>query len=322
MITKAYHFLVNSFLVVTFKNYKKLLTLASNHEGKLVANQSDPVVAAILSVFTPVFESYKATDLNLMSALGFYKGETQTVERLFAQLQDDKIKQWEGKIFNFFPQGSVEATQLFPQHRSPFNKGTYENRIQAVASLAKGCGAFSDLAPVAAMITAFHVQIASARALQLSDGEGKVELLRNLRESARIAVCQQLYGNLGLLMNHFRTDPLQVDRFFDFSLLRRKASSSSKEITAAGKVMHAQTGDSVANATVKFTLPDNETITVQTDENGHFEAELGAHNHTILVKMQVSKEGFVPFSLSEQVEPGEDVEFTVQLEFTSAPPVT
>ena len=321
MKTKAYHFLINSFLVVTFNNYKKLFTIAAHHEGKLIANQSDAVVAAILAVFTPVFDAYKATDLNLMSALGFYKGETQSLESLFTDLQVNRLKVWEGKIFNHFPEGSIVATQLFPQHRKPFNKGTYENRIQAIATLAQGCSAFPDLLPVEAMITAFHLQISSARALQLSDGEGRVALLRNLRESARVGVCQQLYGNLGLLMNHFRIDPLQIERFFNFSLLRQKAKSDPLNITASGKVTNAQTNAPEANASVKFILPDNEIITVQTDANGDYEADLGAHADTIILTIQVSKQGFDTFTESGPVEPGEDVDADVKLQPIAVPPL-
>jgi hypothetical protein len=320
MNTRPFHFLINSFLVATRSSNKKLLTIAANHEGKLVANQADAVIAAILAVFTVVFDAYKAVNINLMSALGFYKGETQSLESLFKDLQDTKLSFWEGKIFNFFPKGTIEATQLFPQNRDPFNKGTYETRIQAIATLAQGCSAFTDLLPVAAMITAFHLQIASARALQLSDGEGRVAMLRNLRESARVEVCQQLYGNLGLLMNHFKTDPLQIERFFDFSLLRSNPASSANDITAAGKVVDAITGIGVPMADLKFILPNNVTITVQTDQDGNFEAELGPHADTINVMVQVSKQGYNTFNEGGPVEPGEDLDMNVQLQPTPVPP--
>jgi hypothetical protein len=145
-------------------------------------------------------------------------------------------------------------------------------------------------------------------------------MLRDLRESARIGVCQQLYGNLGLLMNNFRTDPLQIERFYDFSLLRKNPSSGATDITAAGKVVDAVTGLPVENAAVKFLLPDNETITVQTDQDGNFEAELGAHADTINVTLQVSKQGYTTFNEGGPVEPGEDVDVNIQLQPTPVPP--
>lgn len=76
MFTKPYHFLVNSFLVVTNNNYKKALSLGVDHLAKLIANQADAFIAAIVLTFDPVMQAFLAAQQNLDAALGDYKGET------------------------------------------------------------------------------------------------------------------------------------------------------------------------------------------------------------------------------------------------------
>lgn len=282
-----------------------MLTLATNHEGKLTANQADPVVAAILAVFTAILQSYRATDINLRSALGFYKGETQSVESMFKQLTEVVLPAWEGQIFYYYPKGTSTATQLFPQNHTPFNSGTYESRIQAIATLALGCNALPNLGPISVIITAFHVQISSARALQLSDGEGKVELLRDLRETARVTVCQHMYGNLGLLMNHHRTDPLEVNRYFDFSLLR-KLSKSIDDTVLTFFVTDSITGVVIAGATTVITLATGEVFTKQTDANGKVVFTLKGLTEPVEASLAISATGYMTLNEDGSIVPGED----------------
>jgi hypothetical protein len=151
--------------------------------------------------------------------LGTYFGKTQTVEELFEEMNTDKLSYWEGQLHYFHQKGSTTANTLM-RNRSAFQQGTYEQRILAIKTFGDGCAAIANLVPLSVNVLAFHTQIASARALQLTDGEGRVDLLRSLRQSAHEMLCHELYGNLGLLMHHFRTTPLEVARFFDLTLLR------------------------------------------------------------------------------------------------------
>jgi hypothetical protein len=153
--------------------------------------------------------------------LGTYFGKTQTVEELFEEMNTDKLSYWEGQLHYFYQKGSTTANTLM-RNRSAFQQGTYEQRILAIKTFGDGCAAIANLVPLSVNVLAFHTQIASARALQLTDGEGRVDLLRSLRQTAHEMLCHEMYGNLGLLMHHFRTTPLEVARFFDLTLLRSK----------------------------------------------------------------------------------------------------
>lgn len=87
--------------------------LGTDHEAKLMANQADAVIAAMLATFGPVLQSFKAADLNLRIALGEYKGETQSVEELFQHLDKILLPSWEIQIFTLFPKGTSNATVKF-----------------------------------------------------------------------------------------------------------------------------------------------------------------------------------------------------------------
>lgn len=320
MFTRLWHYLINSFLVSTRSNYKKALVLGTDHEAKLIANQADAVIAAILATFGPVLQSFKATDINLRIALGEYKGETQTVEELFVQLNKILLPNWELQIYLQYAKGTAPATALLPQGRKPFQNGTYESRIQEIKVLGDKCAPIAALQPLSVIILAFHTQIESARQLQQSSGEGQVMALRSLRETARVSMCQAMFGNLGLLMNHYRTDPEQVANYFDLALLRKKSGTEPQVVKAAGKVKNAETGQPVVDALVKFIIPDKEIIIAKTNIKGEFEVELGTFTEEVTGTLEVTAAGYQLFSNSGPIEPDEDVEIDVEL-IPNTPPM-
>jgi len=242
MHAKPWHYLVNTFLVVTTENYKKALVIGADHVGRLTANQSDPVIAAMLAAFDPVWKSYKATELHLRMSLGEYKGKTQTVKEMFAEMNALHLPSWEVNIHVQFAKSSTESTALLPRGRTPFQSGTYVSRIQEIKALGQKCAAIPALQPLSVTILAFHVQVESARQLQQSSGEGQVAALRSLRETARVTLCEELFRNLGLLMGHHKADPTVVANYFDLTLLRRKVTSSNGTFPPDAGGLRPETG--------------------------------------------------------------------------------
>jgi len=318
MNTRPWHFLINTFLVVTHLNYKKALVLGADHLAKLIANQADPVIAAMLAGFNAVWLSFKATDLNLRIALGNYKGETQTVEQLFDILNKEHLPDWEPAIYVVYRKGTPLATALLPQGRKPFQNGTYESRIQEIDALGQKCAAIPALQPLSVIILAFHVQIESARQLQQSTGEGQVAALRTLRETARVSMCQAMYGNLGLLMNHYQTDPLQVANYFEMPLLRRKSDDGSDDTVLVFNLTDDMTGTVIAGATATMTLATGEVLTGQTDANGRVEFTIEGLTQPVEATIVFSAAGYMTRTERGPIEPGEDVDGDISL--TPAPP--
>jgi hypothetical protein len=237
-MTLPYRFFINPFLSVTRNSYKDMLSLGVDHKAKLVANQADPEIAAILVTYDPILQSYLNVDQNLSSVLGTYKGKTQTLEELFDQLRKIRLPLWEGQIFFFYPEGTETATSLFPNARNPFNDGTYEQRIQAIKVLGDKCALDPSLLGVSVNILAFHTQIESARLTQQSQGEGAADTLRTLRETARVLLCQELYGDMGKLMYKFRSNPTAVGDYFDMEILRSASADWEEFDINAGEVLN------------------------------------------------------------------------------------
>lgn len=318
MLTRLFHYLINSFLVSTRSNYKKALVLGTDHEAKLLANQTDPVVAGMVASFTPVIQAYKFTDLNVRTVTGEYKGETQTVEQLFETLSKEHLPDWEAAIYVLFRKGTPPATALLPQGRQPFQKGTYESRIQEIDVLGQKCALIAALQPLSVGILAFHVQIESARQVQQSTGEGQLKSLRTLREQARVTMCNAMFGNLGLLMNLYQSDPRQVANYFDFTLLRQKSKDDPQDAVVTLYIKNTG-GLAVANATAQMLLPDGVVLTQQSDAAGKVMFTLEALEEIITVTVTVTAAGYITLTETGPIEPGEDI--TTDMELSPMPPM-
>lgn len=287
--------------------------MAVDHQARLKANEDNSAVAVILNNYNPILQSYKSTDVNLLIALGQYKGSTQTVEELFTQLRKVELPAWEVQIYTKFAKGSAQATALLPRYRAPLNSGTYASRIQEIKTLGDKCANIIDLQILSSAILAFHTQIESARQLQQSTGEGRVANLRALREAARVRICQVMYGNLGALMQIYRDNPRLVAMYFDIALLRGKKVKTTL-LMASGTIRNAQTGLPIAMAQVKFTLPKNVVMSVETDANGQFNMELGRYKSSIEAIVEITAKNYHPFNESGTINVTDDLKVEVDLE--------
>ena len=80
-------------------------------------------------------------------------------------------------------------------------------------------------------------------------------------------LCTEMYGDLGLLIHHHRTNPTEVERYFDFSLLRtKKKTKQNTELKFT--MVDAQTGAIITNGTAVLTLATGAVITKQTNADG------------------------------------------------------
>jgi hypothetical protein len=322
MFKRLWHYLINTFAVRTMKSYKKALSLGTDHLAKLTANNMDAVVAAMEATFAPVLQAYVDAEQNLSAALGDYKGETKTVEELFDELRETKLSYWEGQVFFHFPKGTTQALQLFPNGRTTFGSGTYEQRILAIKTLGDKCAQIALLAPLSINVLAFHTQMASARALQQSAGEGQVALLRDLRESAWAVMCSEMYGNLGLLMHHHRTDPKQVERYFDLTLLRAKGDSGqgTEDTILTFYMTDAVTSAVIPNGTAVLTRASGEQLTQQTDAQGKVQFTIEGLTEPEQISIQFSAPNYTPRTEQGPIEPGEDEEGDIALVPMAPPP--
>ena len=132
MSTIPWKFIVNTFYSRTFQSMKNALSLTQDHLAKLTANETDADILAIKTAYLPLHTAFITANNQLDSRLGIYKGKTQTFEEMLEELSKVKINEWRGQVFAVFPEGTDNATAIFPRDRQPFQSDTYDERVEAV----------------------------------------------------------------------------------------------------------------------------------------------------------------------------------------------
>ena len=222
MTTRPWIFLNNTFYSNTAKSMKNALSLTQDHLAKLTANETDADILAIKTGYLPVHNAFITANNQLDSKLGIYKGKTQTLEEMMVELSRVKINEWRGPVFAVFPEGTDNATAIFPRERQPFQSGTYDERIEAVNSLSLTLATYTTqptLVALSATVQAYYITLSGARALQQSN-EGTVATLRTNLKAAHVLMCEGMYKNLGLLMAKYYQTPDTIADYFDLTLLR------------------------------------------------------------------------------------------------------
>jgi hypothetical protein len=169
-----------------------------------------------------------------------------------------KIDEWDSKLKAHWSQGEALYTTLLPQGREPFTSGGRDNIVAEVGSfgerlanaqtplgveqsalqdqidsITNGGGtppqslvdALAEVVERAqtvnalqTKVAAFHGTLVQARTAQ-QGREGQVDALSAQVEAKRVAIATEMYGHLGTLMAHFKTNPVSVGAFFDLDTL-------------------------------------------------------------------------------------------------------
>jgi hypothetical protein len=233
---KIWNFLSNTFALIGKKSFAKALKISTYHLAQLDLRKADPFIL-------PMYTSYKVVHNNLDAAYnrwkmqgGVQKGSTLSVKQLLKLLVDDKLVRWEYAIMGLHLPGTPNFVSLFPKGRSSFNSGTIDARINAVGQLGAALEGITELATTKTDVDDFFVQITNARSVQLGQKggtESKSGELENAVEAAMVA----MYGNLGLLMNHYKTDVKQIEAYFDLPTIRYQEQTVYKKMVATEGVV-------------------------------------------------------------------------------------
>ncbi|MBI4945767.1 MAG: hypothetical protein HY840_05125 [Bacteroidetes bacterium] len=218
MSTNIWHYLENQFDNATKGSFKLMNTINADHFAKLQAQQSDPDIAALLARTTPAHDNYIDAYSVWFSARGIYKGETDRMENYVYELSSTKIKQWDAQIQMLYLEGTSDYIVILPNGRKPFNRGTMDDRISHLQSLADNLAAYPALAATMNDVIAFHTTLNDARDVQ-QQKEGLLNNASDLTETARRDIATMMYKNLGLLMDKYAANLNLVSNFWELSLL-------------------------------------------------------------------------------------------------------
>src|SRR5687767_6634052 len=117
MATRPWIFLSNTFLVNTFRNFKKTLTLITDHLAKLHSQNADADILAIYNSFLPLVQSFENLYSQWQITLGTHEGKTQGFEERLQHFSVVQINVWRGIVFNIFHEHSPTAKEIFYDDR-------------------------------------------------------------------------------------------------------------------------------------------------------------------------------------------------------------
>jgi hypothetical protein len=312
MLKRPWIFLINTFEVNTRGSNVKMLSIITDTDAKLQNENADPDILSLYNLIHPVYDSYRLICINYDMVEGNYGGGTLAFENLMDTLPT-VLRTWEGPIRAVYFEDTPEERAIFPNKRTPFLQGTYEDRLSAIGTLSEKLSGIAALNGTYLLVSSFYNLALSTRLAQ-QQGEGALGQVSDLREQQRIVAAQALYGVLGGLMLKFRNDPTQIERFFDLELLRAKGKGQSTgPATISGKVKNAVTLAPVVGARVVLRNEDGE-VEILTDANGVFTFTTPELTETIEAELEVSAPTYQTKLLPLVVEPGstQDIEVLLQ----------
>lgn len=230
MSNETWHFLINSFDVVTQKSRKQMTIIAADHLAKLSAMKVDAVIARLYDRFAPLYQSFGDQYAAWLSAKGLYKGETERVQILLDELSSVKLKQWSVKIQNVYLEGTPDYTAILPGGRTAFIVGAKETRITELKGLRDRLTKYPKLEDLKKEVETFMQSLEETRNHQ-QEAEQSVDQLSLQLEHARKEVAGMLYRNLGALMDKYGNDPKQILAFYEVEQLRAGSSAEPEPIT-------------------------------------------------------------------------------------------
>jgi hypothetical protein len=212
----------NTFDVHTRKSFKKMLTLSFDHFAKLSdAATTNPALVPLRDDYAPLHQTYSQAYSDWTLALGNHEAETFRLAEWSARLNQE-VRDWEGQVRFVFAEGTAQEVMLFPQKRTPFQSGTYEQRILAVLTLATQLATFTTqpvLLTLSATVQAFYDQMQAVRLAQTGLELSVSRSSRHLEQS-RLACARGMFSNLGRLMHLMSDRPQGIGQFWELHLLR------------------------------------------------------------------------------------------------------
>jgi hypothetical protein len=224
-----WHFESNQFETVTANNYKLAESISKQHINALRNEILVPVIGTMYNNFLPLRSSFETNYILWMSKKAARKSATLKVRNLILEISSKKIEDWDIKIQNIHRQDSEEYMSLMPNRRNPFQKGTYDERITYLKTLAKNLEGNAALSEVYEDINLFIGKIDLARN-EKQELDETISKQSTLVDQTRFDCAVMMYSNLGGLMQLFCKTPEAISRFFDLEAIRAKPRKANDEV--------------------------------------------------------------------------------------------
>ena len=222
-----WNFSTNQFLNATKKNFCKAMKLSRAHDSYLLQKKTDfpldPDWILLYDRYHIEHLAFQVAYTNWKSSGGNLSGDTKTVTDLLKKLPV-LLDLWMSTIMLVYNKASAKFKALFPQGRSPFEKGAIDVRIDAIKKLSNTIGTDASIADAKTLIDATLAEIDTARGAQEGEKSSKKSLSKAV-ETARVNAMGMQLADTGFLLNKYYKTPRAIEDVFDLHTLRNRLKS-------------------------------------------------------------------------------------------------
>ena len=216
---KNWVFIQNPILHTTENSFRNALRISTYHHSALAASKDDSFFNDLYSKYNLVHLAFKNAYEKWVSQFGNQQGETLNMLQLIKKLASTKIKQWDIKIQNIYPQNTPAYKRLLPNRRIPFQSGTQEDRKNAVKALSEALTGDTDLSDLKADIDTYYQMLDGSLSNQKSS-KSMTKTFSDDLESKRVAMSIMQYSHIGFLIYKFAAEPEKIKKYFDLEAIR------------------------------------------------------------------------------------------------------
>lgn len=192
--------------------------------------------AAIAPLNKKYSDNYRIWDTQQATQLS----NTASFKTLKKLLSSKLARKWDSSVQLTYDKDTDEYLAFFPHHRTPFQNGSNLSIMGAVTALSGSLGKDIALTVLNAEVAAFDTLLNAAFQKQQGEVADTVNSSDNL-EDARIALGEELYCTLGLMMAHFKSSPEKITNYFDLETIRNHEQSIFRSNIKADELLLALT---------------------------------------------------------------------------------
>ncbi len=226
-MNRTWQYLVNPFLAATTNSFALAQLISNHHLTALQVVSEDPFFKSMYEAYLPLYTAYEDGYSKWKAQAQQQTGQTDSLNKLLKGLKD-KVEDWDTQVKQVHKKDTSEYKSLLGAGRKAFTAGTQANRIASVKAFAKNLKNISSLKYVWEDVEKYGDRLAAA--LNNKDSAKKdTGNHSDSLEAARVAICNQQYAHLGLLINKYADKPEMVEKFFDTSNIRTGAHVAKEE---------------------------------------------------------------------------------------------
>ncbi len=216
---KLYHFFLNPFMPSGKRNYKKMLTLSSDHNSALFSSSNETLIQSLYTRTEPVLTKYKDVYVKYLNVQGQSKGNVIGFN-LYKKEIPTKLRKWERDIIGVVGENSKFLRECFPQGKRKLYKTTNSKiliNLKLIESILKDIPELSLVYQEVSEYNTILQEASEFKGMTLHEKNS----IRNEIKQIHDEMALMLYRNLLALTEHYAPNTKNVEHFFKLYLLRQ-----------------------------------------------------------------------------------------------------